>query len=107
LVILFTAKKLPECNPAVIVLFQPFSALKASQIIGLVAVAVTAVYTAITALDFSLPPSSKLVKRWVLVRIKKDQEPISPPENDVRSNGTLQEARMIVAILRWWRQSMT
>jgi len=54
LVILFTAKKLPECNPiAVMVLFQPFSALKASQIIGLVAVgAVTAVYTAITALDF-------------------------------------------------------
>jgi len=105
LVILFTAKKfgsLPECNPiAVMVLFQPFSALKAGQIIGLVAVgAVTAVYTAITALDF-LPPSSKLVKQWVVRRrIKKDQEPISTPENDVRSNGTLQEASIPHRVLQ-------
>ena len=99
LVILITAKKFgnrSECNLiAVVVLFQPFSALKAGRIIGwIVVVAITTVYTIITAIDY-LPPRVKHFKQWVARRrVGKsgEQESTSIPEQDSRLSGPAREA---------------
>ncbi len=101
LVILITAEKFgnrSECNPiAVVVLFQPFSALKPGRIIGwIVIIGVATMYTIITAIEY-LPPPPKQFKQWAARRrIKRDdQGPRRAQENDLRLNGSLREVAFV------------
>lgn len=88
LILLFHARTFGnrvECNPrAVMVIFRPFSAVKASRILEIIIVLVVALYTSMTAIDY-LPPRLKRFKQWFgrHRRLSQDDlEATRPIEND-------------------------
>jgi hypothetical protein len=82
----------PECNiNAVVVLFRPFSALRAGRIAGwIMTVIFVVIYTIITFMDY-LPPPPKQVQEWIRKKRLWTRKTTPDLSDNMESGGNTQE----------------